>query len=207
MNNERLQELAHGLALGELGLAEEQEFFALLGSADAAAREGLARLFDATAAACMGMPVELPPPDLKERILQSILKPAPARPESKSANPHFHFLRGDDSEGWQALPVKGAYVKPLSIDPARGAAVVLGKLEPGTHYPPHQHTGPEEVYVISGDLTIGTTRLGAGDFHHAEAGSDHGVNFSDSGCMVLVVLSIADLKAQYEAAEIASRSS
>lgn len=202
MNNERLHELAHGLALGELGPAEEQEFFSLLENAGAAVRQPLARIFDASAMASLGMPVEVPPAGLKERVLGSILKQAAPESEPK---PRFHFLRGHDSEGWRALPVKGAYVKPLSLDPARGCAVVLGRLDPGTHYPAHKHTAAEDVYVISGDLTIGGTRLEAGDFHHATAGSEHGVNYSENGCMVLVVLSVTDLKAQFDAAEAEAR--
>jgi quercetin dioxygenase-like cupin family protein len=190
VNRERFEELAHGLALGELGSAEEQEFFALLPQATAAERQGLSKIFDASALATMGMPLELPPASLKDRVLGSILA---RRPEATS----FKYISGNDAKDWTALPVKGAFVKPLSMDAAKGYAVVLGKLEPGASYPPHRHTGPEEVYVISGDLTINGTRLKAGDFHHAESGSEHGVNYSEGGCMVLVVMTIQDMRAAY----------
>jgi anti-sigma factor ChrR (cupin superfamily) len=82
------------------------------------------------------------------------------------------------------------------MDEARGVAVVLGKLGPGARYPAHQHDGPEDVYMIAGDLHIGDEVLRAGDFHHAEAGSVHGVNYSEQGCTILVVLTAQDLMAQ-----------
>ncbi len=177
--------------MGELGSAEEQEFFTLLSQASAADRKGLSKIFDASAIATIGMPIELPPASLKDRVLGSILK------KPSETAPLFKYISGDDAKDWTALPVKGAFVKPLSMDPSKGYAVVLGKLEPGASYPPHTHTGPEEVYVISGDLAINGTHLKAGDFHHAEAGSEHGVNYSEGGCMVLVVMTIQDLRAAY----------
>lgn len=183
--------------MGDLSNAEEQEFFTLLPMIAAQDRAELTHLFDAAALAGMGLPAEIPPASLKTKVLAAISKKqkAPA-PEM----PGLHFVYNDDGTGWQPLPVAGAFVKPLSLDPAKPYAVVLGKLSPGASYPPHKHTGPEDVYVVSGDLTIGSTRLEAGDFHHADPGSEHGINFSEHGCMVLVVLTIQDLQAQYAAA-------
>ena len=51
----------------------------------------------------------------------------------------------------------------------------------------------------SGDLHIGDQALHAGDFHHAEAGTHHPVNFSEGGCTLLIVLTTEDLLAQLEA--------
>ena len=50
--------------------------------------------------------------------------------------------------------------------------------------------------MLSGDLHIGEQVLHAGDFHHAAAGSSHGVNWSEAGCVLLAVLSQEDLVAQ-----------
>ena len=69
--------------------------------------------------------------------------------------------------GWKPLPVPGAYIKPLSLEKERGYAVLLGKLDPGTRYPAHLNAGPEDFYILTGDLFIGDRKMVAGDFHHA----------------------------------------
>jgi anti-sigma factor ChrR (cupin superfamily) len=88
--------------------------------------------------------------------------------------------------------VPGAWIKLLSLERVRGYAVLLGRLEPGVHYPAHVNAGPEDFYILTGDLHIGDKRLGPGDFHHAERGSRHEVNHSVEGCTLLAVLTIDD---------------
>ncbi len=141
-----------------------------------------------------------PSAGLKSRIFAEIEKrkaAPPSTPAPMGLTAGLKIIRQNESAPWQPLPVPGAFVKLLSIDHARGYAVALGKLEPGAHYPRHKHLASEQVFVLSGDLHIGSERLEAGDFHHADAGSTHDVNYSETGCVVLVVLSIADLQAQY----------
>jgi anti-sigma factor ChrR (cupin superfamily) len=103
----------------------------------------------------------------------------------------LRFLEGSDT-GWKALPIPGAFLKLLSLQPDRGYAVLLGKLLPGTRYPAHTNVGPEDFYILTGDLHVDGRRLGPGDFHHAEAGSVHGENYSVEGCTLLAVLTTAD---------------
>jgi anti-sigma factor ChrR (cupin superfamily) len=69
---------------------------------------------------------------------------------------------------------------------------LLGKLEPGVRYPAHTNIGPEDFYILTGDLHVGSQVLGAGDFHHADAGSEHTENYSVSGCTLLAVLTTDD---------------
>ena len=77
---------------------------------------------------------------------------------------------------------------------------MLGKLEPGARYPGHSHLRPEDVFMLSGDLHLGEkVVLRAGDFHHAEAGTAHDVNWSEEGCVLLAVLSKEDLLNQFAA--------
>ena len=106
--------------------------------------------------------------------------------------PGFRFLDANNREGWKQLPVPGAWIKLLSLERERGYAILLGKLEPGVRYPAHINAGPEDFYVLTGDLHIGERRLGPGDFHHADAGSRHGVNYSLEGCTLLAVLTTDD---------------
>jgi anti-sigma factor ChrR (cupin superfamily) len=88
--------------------------------------------------------------------------------------------------------VTGALVKLLSFEPARGYAVLLGKLNPGARYPAHKNAGPEDFYILTGDLHVGDHVLGPGDFHHADAGTLHTENFSEEGCTLLAVLTADD---------------
>ena len=86
----------------------------------------------------------------------------------------------------------GAWIKLLSLERERGYAVLLGKLGPGVRYPAHTNVGPEDFYILTGDLHIGDRKLSAGDFHHADAGSLHGENYSVEGCTLVAVLTLED---------------
>ena len=70
----------------------------------------------------------------------------------------------------------------------RGYAVLMGRLEAGVRYPAHTHAAGEELYILTGDLHIGDWAMGPGDFHHADAGTAHEVNYSVAGCTLLAVL-------------------
>ena len=62
----------------------------------------------------------------------------------------------------------------------------------GAVYPSHRHSGPEECYVIRGSAIIDGRVLRAGDFHHADADSDHGEITTTEGAEVLIVGAIND---------------
>ena len=135
----------------------------------------------------------IPAEGLKEAILKKAF-------ESTVESEGFTFIGTQDVHDWQPLPVPGAFVKLLSMDQERGYAVVLGKLDPGTRYPAHTHIHGEEIYMLTGDLHIGERRMEAGDFHHAAAGTRHDVNWSETGCTLMAVISLEDLQAQFAAA-------
>lgn len=189
--SERLHELAAGFAAGELDGAESEELRSLLASASPEAKTESAAIVNGAAALALLLPRQAPSKSLKEKIL--------SRTRQKAIlEERFKFVWGSDPSGWIPLKrTRGAYVKVLSMSDDKDYAVVLGKLDPGVAYPAHPHGGPEEIYVLSGDLHIGDTVLHAGDFHHAAAGSEHGVNRSETGCMILAVLNKSDLEAQF----------
>lgn len=200
MNNERLEELAALNAAGVLEGAELSELEKLLAAGDRDAQAAVARFGDLMTLVALAQSGDSEPaPDLKARVLKAIRSAAPTGGEAAllaSTATGMKYVFAQEENGWQKLPVAGAYVKLLSLDPARGFAVVLGKLDAGARYPAHRHQHSEQIYVLSGDLHIGSQRLGAGDFHHADAGSVHGINHSEAGCTILAVLSTADLQAQ-----------
>jgi anti-sigma factor ChrR (cupin superfamily) len=137
-----------------------------------------------------------PPRELKQKVLRSIetaagavTQPAAEQPGAAIASiAGLRFLSADDAVDWKQLPVPGAWIKLLSIERERGYAVLLGRLDPGVRYPAHLNVGPEDLYVLKGDLHIGNRTLRSGDFHHADAGSFHGENYSVAGCTLLAVL-------------------
>jgi anti-sigma factor ChrR (cupin superfamily) len=201
-NKTHLRELAALHALGALQGEDARAFSALL--ADSAEARTEARAFAAaTEALAQSLPARQPPAGLKEKILQQINR-SNARAEAQNvirrmlpaSEGGLAFIKEGGQSAWVSLPVPGAFVKVLSFDEASGHAVVLGKLEAGSRYPEHTHHLPEDIFMLSGDLHVGDQVLQAGDFHHAEAGSRHGVNWSEHGCVLLAVLSKEDLLRQ-----------
>ena len=62
----------------------------------------------------------------------------------------------------------------------------------GSRFPEHHHNSDEECYVLSGSLYACGRKIGPGDFHHADAGSDHGELWTEDGCRVLLVVAPDD---------------
>lgn len=202
-----LQQLAALNALGALD-ADEAALFARLLSERSETRDEAARFDAISEALAQSLPgaSQPPPPGLRDRILREVeLKRKRAHLESTlrglapPTRAGFAYLRDTAGGGWLPLPVPGASVKLLAYDPTTDYAVVLGKLEAGTHYPAHDHRRAEDIYMLQGDLHVGEEVIRTGDFHHAEAGSRHGVNWSEAGCILLAVLSKEDLLAQFTA--------
>jgi anti-sigma factor ChrR (cupin superfamily) len=121
-----------------------------------------------------------PPIALRDRILGA----AAATPQNTRT------VRANEGRWLRVVP--GVTVKPLSIDVERDTATILMMLEPGSRVPGHDHSGPEDSFVISGSCRIGPTYLLKGDFHHADAGTHHGEIVSDDGCVLLLVVDRAD---------------
>jgi len=189
---QRLQELAALQATGALDGEDAQEFQRLLSSGEVALKQESSAFADVAVAVAESLPLQQAPHGLKAKLLKQV-EPAD---QPSAAGPGYRLIRQHDQTGWRNLKVRGASVKLLSLDSNRGYAVVMGRLEAGCHYPAHTHSGPEELYVLSGDLHIEGRVLRAGDFHHADAGTSHGENFSEEGCVILAVVSAQDLLAQ-----------
>jgi quercetin dioxygenase-like cupin family protein len=83
----------------------------------------------------------------------------------------------------------GMRVKLLHRMPEIRRQTVLLDIDPGASYPGHAHEQDEEIYIISGDLVIGSVVLGPGDFHVSPKGSRHPAATSRGGCRCIVALS------------------
>ena len=116
---------------------------------------------------------------------------AATAPASANAPAGFSF-RLESEDDWLPHQVPGIRMKILSNNDRRGYATLLLDVAPGTRFPAHHHGGDEECYVISGSLFACGRRIAAGDFHHADAGSDHGELWTEEGCRVLLIVSPDD---------------
>lgn len=86
----------------------------------------------------------------------------------------------------------GISCKLLATDTDNNRVTMLVRLAPGTDYPPHRHSGIEELHLLAGELVIGHRTLYPGDYNRAEPGTvDHRV-WSETGCTCVLVTSFHD---------------
>ena len=200
MITEPQQEQAALFALGVLGPEDQAQFAAELrvNPELRAFLYSFQKTVDQLALSAPTLPV---PPSLKEKILRRLQPPPPLGAQGPSQAPPpvpsgLRFLTSDTA-AWKQLPIRGAWIKLLSFEPTRGYAILLGKLDPGVRYPAHINAGPEDFYLLTGDLHVGDRVLRPGDFHHADAGSAHAENYSADGCTLLAVLTSDDPLVQF----------
>lgn len=128
---------------------------------------------------------ESPRSDVKTRLMSRLSEAAPP------LSPGFSFRLANELD-WLPHPVPGIRMKVLALNRQQGYVTLLLDVAPGARFPAHHHGGDEECYVLSGSLVACGRRIGAGDFHHADAGSDHGELWTDEGCRVLLVVAPED---------------
>ena len=93
---------------------------------------------------------------------------------------------------WTDTGLPGISARILAVDRTRSLVTLLIRAEPGAVYPPHKHHGPEECLVLSGSVVIDGRVLRVGDFHHADADTDHGEITTTEGAEVLIVGALED---------------
>lgn len=135
---------------------------------------------------------EMPRAELKERVLAAVrARNAGASPLKTVAGvvpTHAAaLLKNSETQRWMATPYRGVRVRELSA--TRDQAILMLACAAGATFPPHDHAGTEDVYILSGDATLDGRTLRAGDFLHAEPGSHHHDMFSPSGCEALIITS------------------
>jgi len=89
---------------------------------------------------------------------------------------------------WREL-APGVTAKVLSFDTVSRRATTLLRIAPGTSYAPHRHTEMEELFVLEGGCRVAGREMTAGDYHRAEAGTEHHDTSSDDGCLLLIISS------------------
>ena len=94
------------------------------------------------------------------------------------------ILRADEGEWLDMGP--GLRYKILHRNHEQQRQTILLEAAPGAIHPAHIHDFDEEIYVISGDLTIDGVELGPGDFRFSPKGSDHPAEITRQGCRCLI---------------------
>lgn len=153
------------------------------------------------------VPMVEPPPALKQSLLQQIRQDSatvqPAAHEHHHPSEFIPFLgkKGEEfysitaeETDWLSHPVKGIAVKPLATDSERGYATFLMKLDAGTIFPTHSHSGAEQCYVVSGAVEVRGENLPAGSFFSTQTHGDHGEIRSETGATVLLVVALEDYR-------------
>lgn len=97
------------------------------------------------------------------------------------------FVKASEGTWWKVAP--GVMAKLLSFDPVSRRTTTLLRFLPGTSYAPHRHTAVEELLVLEGGCSIAGREMTVGDYHRAEAGTEHYDTSTDDGCLLLAISS------------------
>jgi anti-sigma factor ChrR (cupin superfamily) len=87
----------------------------------------------------------------------------------------------------------GIFCKLLSSDSTHDRVAMLVRLAPGVSYPPHIHSGVEELHLLDGELWIDDRKLYPGDHNRAERGTSDRRVWSETGCTCLLITAPSDV--------------
>ena len=93
---------------------------------------------------------------------------------------------------WEQV-APGISCKLLATDTDRDRVSMLVQLAPGVDYPPHLHSGVEELHLLDGELWIDEKKLLPGDYNRAEPGTSDSHVWSETGCTCVLVTSSSDV--------------
>ena len=199
MTMERLEEFAILNSIGALDGDDLKEFERSLSNAD---EETLLRIaaWNETAAklALHVSALRTPSVRVKNSLMRKIQeRHAIERAMEGPGSPRLDHARGiysiyPEKMEWSKHPVSGVHFKVLSENQRRGYVTMLMKVDPGTVFPEHHHSGEEECYVLSGSIVLNGKRLGAGVLHHGDQDSEHGILSTEEGALLLLVVAKED---------------
>lgn len=183
---DRVAELALQHALGLLEPEDREELERLL-LEEPSVGELTATYADVASLLAWTSRMESPPPSAKQRLIQRLSTPSPA-----PASGGFTSMRADEGS-WTPLPFPGVSARRLHLDIERGVVTTLIRMAPGAHYPRHRHVGVEECYVLEGEVRVGQDLVfRTGDYQRAGSGSIHDVQWTEAGCLLLIIASTMD---------------
>lgn len=87
----------------------------------------------------------------------------------------------------------GISCKLLATDLVNDRVSMLVRLAPRTEYPPHTHSGIEELHLLHGELWIDDRKLYPGEYNRAERGTSDARVWSETGCTCVLITSPSDV--------------
>jgi anti-sigma factor ChrR (cupin superfamily) len=180
-------ELAALYAAGAFPDHERTDYEVHLAEGCAACNEELSRLNGVVAALSAGLPAVTPPSPIRDSLLRRIAATREAVPSGREL-----FILKAEEGAWEQMPIPGMQMRKLFVDEINKRMTALVRMAPGSSYPIHLHHGPEECLVLEGDLRVGDHVLRAGDYQRAPAGTRHGIQSTEHGCLILVTASLDD---------------
>ena len=130
-------------------------------------------------------------PDLKNRLFDRLGLDAPEASLIEPDNFVVHTIVRSQELQWRPHSVLGVRVAIIHRDEQKREVTGLLQAEPGVHYPFHRHATVEEIYMLEGDLIIGTQSYGAGDYIRSHTGSSH-APYTQGGCKFFFRTSMDD---------------
>ena len=176
---EDVEALALADSIGALDPDEQVELATRLAGLAPEDQAAVAHLYDTATQLAASVDQVTPPPHVRERVLAAAGAPGRYTVHAGAAD-------------WFDTGLPGIRAKVLALDRVREQATLLIRAEAGAVYPSHTHHAPEECFVVRGSIVIDGRTLQAGDFHHADADSDHGEITTVTGAEVLIVGAIED---------------
>jgi quercetin dioxygenase-like cupin family protein len=123
----------------------------------------------------------LQPLDPPEGLMAKIEERLDARAKMEKIS---RTLRADDGIWLEMGP--GLRFKLLHRNLEQKRQTILLEAEAGACHPAHVHDFDEEIFMISGDLTVNGEELGPGDFHFSPKESRHPAETTRQGCRCLI---------------------
>jgi len=122
-------------------------------------------------------------PELWDRLARRI----GAESADAATGSHWHWSEPE----WEEV-APGISCKILATDAERDRVTMLVRLAHNIAYPPHEHAGVEELYLLDGELWIGDRKLVPGDYNRAEPGTSDMHVWTETGCTCVLITSPSD---------------
>jgi anti-sigma factor ChrR (cupin superfamily) len=175
-------EHVYGFVIGALSAAEAAQFAPHL--AECASCRSDVEALRPIMASFVHWPSDVlrPSASLWERLAARIERAAGEPVASPRASRRFE---------WKEV-APGISCKLLATDVANDRVSMLVRLAPDTEYPPHTHSGVEELHLLHGELWINDRKLYPGDYNRAEPGTSDARVWSETGCTCVLITSPSD---------------
>lgn len=165
----QFENLLADLACGTLSAADEKLLRAHIDAGCISCTEAVRDFRNAAIAVAASNQME-PPAALQQRLMSRIRDGS--RPFVE-LDPGV-LLAFPSNLPWERTSIPGVEHKLLAHDKETGMYTALVRMAAGTTQPAHRHAAVEQLFMLSGTLSLAGRTVGKGDFCLARAGTLHG---------------------------------